>query len=138
MSLHAEVARLKATGADIISFAVGELDINSPDSAKRAAIKAIDENFTRYTVSDGIAELRQAIAQSISEETGQQFAMEQVIVSNGSKQASFNLLAAVLNRGDKVIIPSPYFPSHLRQVEFLGATPPNNQELASKVVMAIP
>ncbi|MCH8027265.1 MAG: pyridoxal phosphate-dependent aminotransferase [candidate division Zixibacteria bacterium] len=123
MSLLAEVARLKATGADIISFAVGELDINSPDSAKRAAIKAIEENFTRYTVSDGIAELRQAIAQSLSEETGQQFAMEQVIVSNGSKQASFNLLAAVLNRGDEVIIPSPYFPSHLRQVELLGATP---------------
>ncbi len=123
MSLHAEVARLKATGVDIISFAVGELDVNSPDSAKRAAIKAIDENFTRYTVSDGIAELRQEIARSLSAETGQNFAMEQIIVSNGSKQASFNLLAAVLNRGDEVIIPSPYFPSHLRQVELLGATP---------------
>ena len=123
MSLHAEVARLKASGADIISFAVGELDINSPESAKRAAVKAIDENFTRYTVSDGITELRQAIARNLSEETGQRFAMEQVIVSNGSKQASFNLLAAVLNRGDEVIIPSPYFPSHLRQVELLGATP---------------
>ncbi|MCH7947491.1 MAG: pyridoxal phosphate-dependent aminotransferase [candidate division Zixibacteria bacterium] len=123
MSLYAEVARLKAGGADIISFAVGELDINSPESAKRAGIKAIDDNFTRYTVSDGIAELRQAIAQSLSAETGQNFAMEQVIISNGSKQASFNLLAAVLNRGDEVIIPSPYFPSHLRQVELLGATP---------------
>ena len=123
MSLYAEVARLKATGVDIISFAVGELDVNSPDSAKRAAIKAIDENFTRYTVSDGIAELRQEIARSLSAETEQQFAMEQVIISNGSKQASFNLLAAVLSRGDEVIIPSPYFPSHLRQVELLGATP---------------
>ncbi len=123
MLLFAEVARLKADGADIISFAVGELDKDSPDSAKRAAIKAIDENFTRYTVSDGIVELRQAIAQNISEDTGQHFEFEQVIVSNGSKQASFNLLAALLNNGDEVIIPSPYFPSHLRQVELLGATP---------------
>ncbi len=123
MSLFAEVARLKATGVDVVSFAVGELDTNSPESAKKAAVKAINENFTRYTVSDGIAELRQSIAQSISAETGQDFTLEQVIVSNGSKQASFNLLAAVLNRGDEVIIPSPYFPSHLSQVEILGCRP---------------
>lgn len=114
---------MRDAGADIVSFTAGELDINSPESAKMAAIRAINENFTRYTISDGTSELRRAVAEYLQKQTDQKFNENQILMTNGCKQASYNLLMAIAADSDEVLLPAPYYPSHIRQLEMLGCTP---------------
>jgi aspartate aminotransferase len=120
MALFNRVKQMRDSGADIISFTAGELDIDSPPSAKQAAIDAINQNFTRYTISDGTVELRAKIAEYLEHQNSQKFSVNEILVSNGCKQASFNLLSAIISEGDEVILPVPYYTSHIRQIEMLG------------------
>lgn len=114
---------LEKQGADIVMLAVGELDINSPETAKTAGIEAIKSNFTRYTTTGGISQLRQAVAKHLSHQTGHEFNENNILIANGCKQATFNALVSILNRGDEVIIPTPYYTSHPIQVELAGGKP---------------
>ncbi len=123
ISVYERVQVLEKHGADIVLLAVGELDIDSPESAKSAGIEAIQTNFTKYTTTDGIPELRSLVAHHISQQTGQKFNENNILIANGCKQATFNVLVSILNKGDQVIIPAPYYTSHPIQVELAGGKP---------------
>ncbi len=132
---------MRSDGADIVLLAVGELDIDSPESAKNAGIKAIQDNFTKYTMTDGIRELRQAVAAYLQKQTNSGFGENNILITNGCKQATYNLLVSILKKGDEVIIPAPYYTSHPIQVELAGGKPvlvktkPNQDYQISKAAL---
>jgi len=116
--------RMKAEGIDVVSLSVGEPDFNTPQCAKDAAIRALNENFTHYTDSNGIAELREEIAKKFREENGITHAKaSNVIVSGGAKQCIYNTLMALCNEGDEVIILAPYWVSYPAMAVMCGAKP---------------
>lgn len=120
----ASLARdLKAQGKDILSFSAGEPDFETPQPIKDEAIKAINEGFTRYTAVAGIPELLQSIAGKLKRENNLEYAPSDIIVSNGAKQSLFNLFQAVINEGDEVIIPSPYWVTYPELVKYAGGIP---------------
>jgi aspartate aminotransferase len=120
----ASLARdLKAQGKDILSFSAGEPDFETPQPIKDAAIKAIHEGFTRYTAVAGIPELLEAIAGKLKRENNLEYAPSDIIVSNGAKQSLFNLFQAVINEGDEVIIPAPYWVTYPELVKYAGGIP---------------
>lgn len=123
MSLVARAAELKAAGRDIISLGAGEPDFDTPDHIKKAAQKALDDGFTRYTPVDGIPSLKQAIVAKFAWDNGIEYAPNQVIVSCGGKHTLFNLVQATINPGDEVIIPSPYWVSYPDIVILAGGVP---------------
>src|SRR5512137_2040693 len=102
-------AKAKAEGIDVIDLSVGEPDFPTPENIKEAGIKAIRDNFTKYTESDGILPLRKAIAKRLKEDYGVEYAPKQIIVSAGAKASLFHLVQALVNEGEEVIIPSPYW-----------------------------
>mgnify|MGYP000161101378 FL=1 len=108
---------LKAQGVDVINLSVGEPDFNTPDHIKEAAKKAIDENFSFYTPVAGYMSLRKAISAKLKEENGVDFAPEQIVVSNGAKQSLCNVILALINPGDEVIIPTPAWVSYVEMVK---------------------
>ncbi|MDQ7046422.1 MAG: pyridoxal phosphate-dependent aminotransferase [Sulfurovum sp.] len=114
---------LKAQGKDILSFSAGEPDFSTPQPIKDAAIKAINEGFTKYTAVAGIPELLEAIATKLKRDNGLDYAPSDIIVSNGAKQALFNLFQTVLNPEDEVIIPAPYWVTYPELVKYTGAIP---------------
>jgi aspartate aminotransferase len=114
---------LKAQGKDILSFSAGEPDFGTPQRIKDAAIQAINEGFTQYTAVPGIPEVLEAIAAKLKRDNGLEYAPSDIIVSNGAKQSLFNLFQAVLNDGDEVIIPSPYWVTYPELVKYSGAVP---------------
>jgi len=114
---------LKAQGKDILSFSAGEPDFETPKAIKDEAIKAINDGFTRYTAVAGIPELLEAVATKLKRDNGLEYAPSDIIVSNGAKQSLFNLFQAVLNEGDEVIIPAPYWVTYPELVKYAGATP---------------
>lgn len=116
-------AELKAAGRDIIDLSVGEPDFDTPDFIKEAAIKAIQEGFTKYTAVDGIPSLKKAIIAKFFDENQLSYRPEQIIVSSGAKQSLFNLFAALLNAGDEVIIPAPYWVSYPEMVLLMEGVP---------------
>jgi len=103
---------LTAQGHDVISLAVGEPDFNTPDNIKEAAIEAINNNFTHYTPVAGIAELRQAICRKLKRDNNLDYKPEQIVVSTGAKQSIYNTMMCLVNPGDEVIMPSPYWVSY--------------------------
>ena len=103
---------LKAQGKDVIGLGAGEPDFDTPAHIKRAAIKAIEDGFTKYTAVDGTPSLKQAIIGKFQRDNGLQFAPDQILVSVGGKQSFFNLCQALINAGDEVIIPAPYWVSY--------------------------
>lgn len=120
----ASLARdLKAQGKDILSFSAGEPDFETPQPIKDAAIKAINEGFTRYTAVAGIPELLESIAGKLKRENNLEYAPSDIIVSNGAKQSLFNLFQAVINEGDEVIIPAPYWVTYPELVKYAGGIP---------------
>nr|VFJ53068.1 MAG: aspartate aminotransferase [Candidatus Kentron sp. FM]VFJ56356.1 MAG: aspartate aminotransferase [Candidatus Kentron sp. FM]VFK11182.1 MAG: aspartate aminotransferase [Candidatus Kentron sp. FM] len=123
LALAARAAELKAAGHDIISLSAGEPDFDTPIHIKEAAQKALDDGFTRYTPVDGIPSLKQAIVTKFARDNGFEYSLNQVLVSCGGKQALFNLTQALLNPGDEVIIPSPYWVSYPDIVILAGAKP---------------
>ncbi len=114
---------MKARGESVISFAAGELDFDTPSYVKEAAILAIKDGFTKYTPSSGVKELRQAIAGKLKKDNGLEYDPSQIIVSCGAKHAIYNTLQVLCNRGDEVIIPSPYWLSYPEMVRLAEACP---------------
>ena len=114
---------LKDEGKDILSFSAGEPDFDTPELIKEAAIDAIRQGFTKYTAVAGIPELLEAIRGKLSRENGLEYSRDQIIVSNGAKQSLFNLTQALLDEGDEVIIPAPYWVTYPELVKYAGAKP---------------
>ena len=114
---------LKAQGRDIIALSACEPDFDTPDNIKQAAIRAIERGETKYTIVDGIPELKAAIVKKFKRENGLDYKPSQVTVGTGGKQVLFNALVATLNPGDEVIIPAPYWVSYPDIVLFAGAKP---------------
>ncbi|MEW5791793.1 MAG: pyridoxal phosphate-dependent aminotransferase [Pseudomonadota bacterium] len=112
LAVTARAARLKAAGRDIVSLGAGEPDFDTPDYIKEAAIQAIRDGFTKYTAVDGTPGLKQAIIDKFARDNGFHFVPEQILVSVGGKQSIFNLCQALLNPGDEVIVPAPYWVSY--------------------------
>jgi aspartate aminotransferase len=114
---------LKAMGLDIISLSIGEPDFNTPDYIKEAAKKAIDDNYSTYPPVPGYNDLREAISEKFRRENGLNYTAEQIIVSAGAKHSLINVILSIINPGDEVIIPAPYWVSYYDQVIFAGGKP---------------
>jgi len=123
IAVNAKANALRAEGHNIINLSVGEPDFDTPEFIKEAAIKAIHDGFTKYTASEGIPELREAIINKLSNDNDLQYEMNQILVSDGLKQTLFNLTQALLNDGDEVITPTPYWVSYPAMAKLAGATP---------------
>src|SRR3954467_7005866 len=121
--IDSKAKQLKAEGHGVVGFGAGEPDFDTPQHIKDAAIKALNEGFTKYTPSSGIPELRQAIADKFKRENGLSYKPSQVIVSCGGKHSCYNVILATCEQGDEVIIPSPYWLSYPEMVKLAGATP---------------
>ncbi|MCC6745481.1 MAG: pyridoxal phosphate-dependent aminotransferase [Acidobacteria bacterium] len=115
--------RLRAEGIDVISLGAGEPDFPTPENIREAAITAIGAGFTKYTAAGGIADLRRAIIERMRRDFDADFGMEEVIATVGGKQAIFEAIAAIVNPGDEVLIPSPYWVTFPEVVHFCGGTP---------------
>jgi len=118
-----EAERLRSEGVDLIDLGAGEPDFPTPRNVKDAAELAIEQNFTRYTATSGIAPLRKAITEMMRRDFGASYDPSEVLVTMGGKQALFNAMATLLNPGDEVLIPSPYWVTFPEIVKFLGARP---------------
>jgi len=114
---------LKNSGKDILSFSAGEPDFGTPRRIKDEAIKAINEGFTQYTAVPGIAELLEAIAGKLKRDNNLDYAPSDIIASNGAKHSLFNLFQAVINKGDEVIIPAPYWVTYPELVKYASGVP---------------
>ena len=123
LAVTALANQLRAEGRDVIGLAAGEPDFDTPDYIKQAAIEAINQGKTKYTAVDGTAGLKQAIINKFKRENGFDFTAEQILVSVGGKQAFYNLCQTLLNEGDEVIIPAPYWVSYPDIVKLADATP---------------
>jgi aspartate aminotransferase len=120
----AKMAReLKAQGKDIIDLSLGEPDFDTPVHIKEAAKKALDDGYTKYTPVNGLLELREAIVRKLSRENELQYTINQIVVSNGAKQSVYNLCMALLDPGDEVILPAPYWVSYYEIVKMAGGVP---------------
>ena len=123
LAIAAKAAEMKAAGKDVVSLSAGEPDFDTPDYIKNAAISALQKGVTKYTPAVGTIELRKAIAQKLERDQHLSFKPDQIVVSTGAKHAIFNVLFALLNEGDEVLIPSPYWLSYPEMVTVLGGTP---------------
>lgn len=123
LAMTAKAGELKAQGKDVISLSIGEPDFNTPDIVKEAAKQAIDDNFTHYPPVPGYADLRKAICEKFRRDNGLEFTPDQIVVSTGAKQSIYQLAQVLLNPGDEVIIPTPFWVSYKEFVRLAGATP---------------
>jgi len=123
LAVTALAQQLRADGRDVIGLAAGEPDFTTPDHVKQAAIEAINNNQTKYTAVDGMPSLKQAIINKFAKDNGLNYQADQVLVSCGGKQSFFNLAQALLNPGDEVIIPAPYWVSYPDMVLLADAEP---------------
>lgn len=141
LSITEKAGVLRGEGKDVISFSVGEPDFDTPDHIKKAAIDAINEGFTKYTPAAGTVELRKAVAKKLKEDNGLDYDYTQIVISNGAKHSLVNALMAIVNPGDEVIIPAPFWLSYAEMVRIAGGTPviaytkaENNFELSREVL----
>lgn len=123
LSISSEANKKIAEGMDIINFSAGEPDFDTPTNIKEAAKAAIDNNFTHYTPYEGIEELRQAVADDLKRECGLDYSADQIVISNGSKHALKNAFTAILDPGDEVIVPAPYWNSYIDIVNMTYGVP---------------
>src|SRR6478735_114361 len=123
LAIDSKAKQMKADGQDVVGFGAGEPDFDTPKHIKDAAIKALNDGFTKYTPSSGIPELRQAIADKFKRENGLSYKPSQVIVSCGGKHSCYNVILATCEQRDEVIIPSPYWLSYPEMVKLASATP---------------
>ncbi len=122
MAVSARAKQMKAEGVDVISFGAGEPDFDTPDYIKEAAIKALKAGKTKYTATPGILPLRQAIAAKLKKENGLDYTPEQIIVNVGAKHSVYELMQAVLDECDEVILPCPYWVTYPETIKLAGAT----------------
>ncbi len=123
MAVTAEAARLKRAGVDVVALGAGEPDFPTPEHIKRAAVRAIQSNFTRYTAAGGIPELKEAIVAWHAREFGTSYDPRECIATVGGKHAIFNFLAAVVDDGAEVILPVPYWVTFFDVISYYGGTP---------------
>ncbi|SJM89600.1 Aspartate aminotransferase [Crenothrix polyspora] len=123
LAITARAAQMRAAGKDIIGLGAGEPDFDTPDHIKAAAVKAMDNGFTKYTAVDGTASLKKAIIDKYKKDNGLDYTPKQILVSCGGKQSSFNLTQALLNSGDEVIIPAPFWVSYPDMVLLADGVP---------------
>ena len=123
LAMTAKARELKAQGKDVISLSIGEPDFNTPDTVKEAAKKAIDDNFTHYPPVPGYADLRESIAQKFKRDNNLDYKPEQIVVSTGGKQAIYQVVQCLVNPGDEVIIPTPFWVSYKEIVRVAEGKP---------------
>ena len=123
LSLTAKIGAMKAEGADIIAFTAGEPDFDTPDHIKQAAIDALNQGFTKYTPTGGIPALKSAVCDKLNRDNGLSYEPKNVLVSVGGKHSLFNAFLALLDPGDEVIIPAPYWVTYPEQVIFAEGKP---------------
>lgn len=123
LAVAAKAAQMQAAGQDVIGLGTGEPDFDTPEHIKKAAIMAINEGFTKYTAVDGIPELKTAIRDKFKRDNGLDYSLNQILVSVGGKQSIYNLCQALINEGDEVLIPAPYWVSYPDIVLLAGGTP---------------
>ena len=123
LAMSQKSSEMKAQGVDVINMSVGEPDFNTPDHIKEAAKQAIDDNYSRYSPVPGYADLRKTIVAKLKRENNLDYTINEVLVSNGAKQSVCNTVMALVNPGDEVIIPAPYWVSYPQMVKLAGGTP---------------
>ena len=123
LAMSQKSSEMKARGIDVINMSVGEPDFNTPDHIKEAAKKAVDDNYSRYSPVPGYLDLRQAISDKLRRENQLEYAPAEILVSNGAKQSVCNTVMALVNPGDEVIIPAPYWVSYPQMVLLAGGEP---------------
>ncbi len=123
LAMAALARELKAQGKDIISLSLGEPDFNTPDFIKEAAKKAIDENYSTYSPVDGYVELKDAICRKFKRDNNLDYKNSQIVVSTGAKQSLYNIAQVMLNDGDEVILPAPYWVSYYEIIKLSGGVP---------------
>ena len=123
LAMAAKARELRVSGKDVIGLSLGEPDFNIPDFIKESAKKAIDENYNSYTPVDGYADLKQAIINKFERDNGLRFTSPQIVVSTGAKQALYNIASVLINPGDEVILPCPYWVSYADIVKLKGGVP---------------
>ena len=123
LAMSQKSGEMKAQGIDVINLSVGEPDFNTPDHIKDAAKKAVDENYSRYSPVPGYPELRKAIVDKLQKENNLEYGLNEVLVSNGAKQCVCNAVMALVNNGDEVIVPAPYWVSYPQMVKLAGGIP---------------
>jgi len=120
MAVLAKADKLKASGVKVVDFGAGEPDFPTPDNIKKAAVEALNQNFTKYTPTGGIRDLKQAIIERHAQDFGSNYTVEECLVTVGGKQAIFEAILATINHGDEVILPVPYWVSFLDIVNYAG------------------
>jgi len=123
IAVSTEASRLTAAGEDVVSFGAGEPDFPTPDFIKESAVEAMDKGYTGYTSASGLPELKQAAVDKFALDYKYEFSTEEVIVCNGGKQVLFNGLSAILETGDEVLVPKPYWVSYPELIKLAGGTP---------------
>jgi aspartate aminotransferase len=139
LAMAALARELKAQGKDIISLSLGEPDFNTPDFIKEAAKKAIDENYSTYTPVDGYIELKEAICRKFKRDNNLEYKPANIVVSTGAKQSLYNIAQCMLNDGDEVILPAPYWVSYFEIIKMSGGIPvevPTSVESDFKITAA--
>ncbi len=123
LAMSQKSSEMKAQGIDVINLSVGEPDFNTPDHIKEAAKQAVDDNYSRYSPVPGYADLRKAIVAKLKNENGLDYTINEILVSNGAKQSVCNAIMALVNDGDEVIIPAPYWVSYPQMALLAGGVP---------------
>ncbi|MDE6646932.1 MAG: pyridoxal phosphate-dependent aminotransferase [Prevotella sp.] len=123
LAMSQKSSEMKAQGIDVINMSVGEPDFNTPDHIKEAAKQAVDDNYSRYSPVPGYMDLREAIVAKLKKENQLDYTPSEILVSNGAKQSVCNTVMALINPGDEVIIPAPYWVSYPQMVKLAGGTP---------------
>ena len=123
LAIDAKFKKMKADGIDVVGFGTGEPDFDTPDHIKMAAINAITAGFTKYTPASGTMDLRNAVAQKLENDNGVTYAPTDIVISNGAKHALVNAFYAILNDGDEVLIPAPFWVSYPEMVRIAGGVP---------------
>ena len=122
MKVSAEAERLRSEGVDVVDFGAGEPDFPTPDNIKQAAIRALDQNFTKYTAAGGTAELKKAVCERHKADFGTDYKPSECLITVGGKHVIFNLMQALINPGDEVVIPVPYWVTYKDVVNYAGGT----------------
>ena len=123
LKLTSKAKEMRSQGLPVINFGAGEPDFDTPQSVKEEAIRCLNAGFTKYTPTSGIPELREAVCQKFAEDQGLKYTPENVVISCGAKHSLYNLLQALCDPGDEILIPSPYWVSYPEMTYFSGALP---------------
>ncbi|MBI2153907.1 MAG: pyridoxal phosphate-dependent aminotransferase [Candidatus Rokubacteria bacterium] len=123
LAIQAQAKAMRAQGIDVISFGAGEPDFDTPERIKEAAVRAMRKGQTKYTEASGIVELREAVCRKLKRDNGLDYVPAEVLISCGAKHTLYNLAVALLNPGDEVLVPAPYWVSYPEQVKLVGGVP---------------